>query len=144
MDFNLVNIQNLLGDEFVCSMGGNSGNIKADFARLKKGAAQNFSDEERCRLLVQAADRLKEAGLEYSIKLTSYNNKSGEWTAWPHVWVNKTATASKNADDALAIASRTEARLAQLMDLLAKSQQLELPTQEPKETIDLNETEVPY
>jgi len=71
------------------------GNVHITFASLR-----GTDDEAKCRALTQAADALRAAGLEPTVRLSTKFRGEDNWSPMPHIWVNQ-PTAQEQATSSL-------------------------------------------
>jgi hypothetical protein len=60
------------------------GNCHITFVSLR-----GTDDEAKCRALTQAADALRAAGLEPTVRLSTKFRGEENWSPMPHIWVNQ-------------------------------------------------------
>jgi hypothetical protein len=134
VEFTKKKIQEIAGDALRINDAAANGNFKLDLVRLVNGEARDFSDTEKVLCLVKAHTALREAGYEVDIRL-SQKNSSGQWTAWPHLWVNKTTRTSTTNNAIETRMAKLEANLAKLVEVLTKgATSQEAASEQPIET----------
>lgn len=101
-------IQAAAGSHIIVQQRGRRNNFKCDLARLANSnlSARGYTDDEKFSHLAEARRALIDAGYDVAFKFQQ-RNQQGEWTPWPHLWVNISAAA---------VAPETEARLKTLED----------------------------
>lgn len=120
MEFNVANIQGLLGEGYICGEKGPNRNVKVDLARLVNRNAANLSDDDKIDLLVEAREKIRAAGLECTLRLTQ-RDRNGTYKPWPHMWVNHNVQARGQAAQELAAENRA---LLKIIEKLGGSQAL--------------------
>jgi hypothetical protein len=115
IEITLEGVQGCLGDGFTCRAY-SGGNIQVSFAQLS-----GMTGEDICQGLLDAAKALKAGGYPASVR-TSWKNRDGNWTSFPHVWVNRPRPAEVAQQETSARMDKIEETLGVLAAFIQKGQ----------------------
>lgn len=99
------------------------GNCHVTFSSLR-----GTTDEAKCRALSDAADALRAAGLEPTVRLSTKFQGEDNWSPMPHIWVNQ-PTAQEQAQSTLE--QKVNVLTDQFSQLMAALQAGQAPVQAP-------------
>lgn len=97
------------------------GNVMVKF----DGKLSSWSDEDKIRYLLTAADALRSQGIEPTVRLSTNFASRGEeanWRSYPHIWCNQPDPATQQAKSNASEVADLRAQLKQVMALLANQQ----------------------
>jgi len=99
------------------------------------GSLRGSDDEAKCRALTQAADALRAAGLEPTVRLSTRFKGEDNWSPMPHIWVNQPSAQEQATSNLEQQVATLTTQFSQLMSALQAGQAQAAPAPSGPEVV---------